>query len=311
MSCHNFLTSLILTNQEMPVEYKLTCFHKTFAVFSPFSFTSHCLYSAYILLIVSLLALSTLSRVHLCPNKCAFPLSMTLFKHSHFLCYSMPSFGVSTISPKKSLSFNIFPTSAIAFITGLNLHHMKNYIRYNSNTNNPFVIIFFKSTQQKLPSDGTLLGRTSERFLWCWLLLLFSSQEVFHSFSIFNLLLFFIHFCSSFCCCCSSFHFQAAFPCHRHSTLASQAREGLHQLWTLTQLLLIAFAFSSTMGATVLSGRFSPTGIFYLMLLHQHFWLKLRLSRPPWEPAVLPLSLQGLIMILETKVQPICLFDSQ
>ena len=62
------------------------------------------------------------------------------------------------------------------------------------------------------------------------------------------LLLLFIHFCSSFCCCCSSFHFQATMPCY--------ACEGLHQLWALPRLLLIAFAFSSTASATVLSGDF-------------------------------------------------------
>ena len=89
------------------------------------------------------------------------------------------------------------------------------------------------------------------RFLWCW---------------------------SSFCCCCSSFvafhfvvvssfDFQATWPCHRHSTLASQTREGLHQLWALPRLLLIAFSFSSTGNATVLSGYFLPTGVFYLTLL--------------------------------------------
>ena len=46
-------------------------------------------------------------------------------------------------------------------------------------------------------------------------------------------------------------------------------------------------------------------------LFYQHFWLIPRLSRPPWEPAVLPWSLQGFILILETQTQPICLFDSQ
>ena len=62
--------------------------------------------------------------------------------------------------------------------------------------------------------------------------------------------------------------------------------------------------------ATALSGHFLPTGISYLMLLHRHF--NLCLSRLPWEPAVLPWSLQGFIlMILETQTQPICLFDSQ
>ena len=53
----------------------MTCLPKAFPVFSPFSFMSRCLYSAYVLLIISLLALSTLLCVHLCPN---LPLSKTL-----------------------------------------------------------------------------------------------------------------------------------------------------------------------------------------------------------------------------------------
>ena len=100
ISCSNFLTSLILSHLEMLVEYKLTtCFPKALLVFSPFSFSSRCLYSAYFLLIVSSLALTTLSCVHF-PNKCPLPLSVTPFKHSCFLCCSVPSFGVSTISQK-------------------------------------------------------------------------------------------------------------------------------------------------------------------------------------------------------------------
>ena len=147
------------------------------------------------------------------------------------------------------------------------------------------------------------LGELPRRFL---LLLFFVSFLYLHFIfvSLFN-------FWSSFCCCCSSFISRLLLPCHQHSTLASQAREGLHQLWALPRLLLIAFAFSSTASATVLSGRFLPTGVFYLTLLHRHFWLNLRLSRPPWEPAVLPWSLQGFILILETQTRPICLFDSQ
>ena len=64
----------------------------------------------------------------------------------------------------------------------------------------------------------------------------------------------------------SLFDFQATLPCHQHSTLASQAREDLHQLWALPRLLLIAFSFSSTASATVFSGHFLPTGVFYLVL---------------------------------------------
>ena len=81
---------------------------------------------------------------------------------------------------------------------------------------------------------------------------------VVHSFLFFILLLFFIYF-------------QATLLCHRHFTLASQAREGLYQLWALPRLLLIAFSFSSTASATVLSGHFLPTGVFYLTLLPDIF----------------------------------------
>ena len=43
----------------------------------------------------------------------------------------------------------------------------------------------------------------------------------------------------------------------------------------------------------------------------QHFWHNLLLSRPPWEPAVLPWSFQGFILIFETQTRPSSLFDSQ
>ena len=80
MYCRNFLTSLILSHREIPVEYRLiTCLPKAFSVFLPLSFSSRCLYSAYVLLIISSLSLSTLLCVHLCSN---LPLSMRFFKHS-------------------------------------------------------------------------------------------------------------------------------------------------------------------------------------------------------------------------------------
>ena len=72
-------------------------------------------------------------------------------------------------------------------------------------------------------------------------------------------------------CFLSLFDFQAILSCHQHSTLASQTREGLHQLWALPQLLFIASSFSSTVSVTVLSGHFLPTGIFYLLLLPNIF----------------------------------------
>ena len=92
MSCCNFLVSLILSHREMLAEYKLmTCLPKAFPVFSPFSFSSRCLYPAYVLFMASSLALSSLPCVHLCPN---LPSSMILFSSSLFLWCSMPSFGV-------------------------------------------------------------------------------------------------------------------------------------------------------------------------------------------------------------------------
>ena len=57
--------------------------------------------------------------------------------------------------------------------------------------------------------------------------------------------------------------FRATFSCHRHSTLDSQAREGLHQLWALPWLLLVALLLPG-LSVTVLPQalRFW-LGIFY------------------------------------------------
>ena len=125
------------------------------------------------------------------------------------------------------------------------------------------------------PSDGTW------RFLWCWL---------------------------SFCCS-SLFRFQATLPCLRHSTLASQAHEGLHQLWALPQLLLIAFCFHLPQALQFWVGIFYPQA-FFTLRSYLTFLDNLLLSRPPRELAVLPWSLQGSILILETQTRRICLFDS-
>ena len=87
---------------------------------------------------------------------------------------------------------------------------MKNNIRYKGNINNTSVIIFFFfNWRAKTPSDVTLLGRTSSEVFVMLVV-------VVHSFLFFILLLFFIYF-------------QATLLCHRHFTLASQAREGLYQ----------------------------------------------------------------------------------
>ena len=163
----------------MSVEYRLiTCLPKVFPVFSHFSFSSHCLLSAYVLFIVPSLGLSTFSCVYCFLPPRTLPLLTALFKNSRFLYWSTPSFSVSTVSAKNSSSFNMFSTSVIAFIKSLNCHHMKNNVRYKGNTNNTSVIILLISTLvifyllfyvlrklNKTLSDGTLLGKTSRRFL--------------------------------------------------------------------------------------------------------------------------------------------------
>ena len=73
---------------------------------------------------------------------------------------------------------------------------------------------------------------------------------------------FFIHFV---------IHFQATLPCHRHSTLASQASEGLHQLWAPLWLLLIALLFRLPQTLWFWVGIFYPQVFFYLTLLPQIF----------------------------------------
>ena len=61
--------------------------------------------------------------------------------------------------------------------------------------------------------------------------------------------------------------------------------------------------------ATVLIENFFTQRCFLPCVPSLTFYL--RLSRPPWEPAVLSSSFQGFILILETQTQPIYLFDSQ
>ena len=221
---------------------------------------------------------------------------------------------INSVSKKSSL-FNIFSTSPIAFITGRSLQHMENIIRNKGNTNNTSVIIFF-NWKSKTPSNGTLLGRTSgEVFIIVVNLFLF-----------FILLLFFIHFCFSFCFC-SSFIFVLhllLFFIHCFSTssftLPWTIAGFLHPFYTFSPAhrRVICDTFISNLSGIFLPwvlwfwmGIFLPTGIFYLTLPHQHFWLNLILSRPPQEPAVLPWSFQGFILILETQTWPICLFDSK
>ena len=115
------------------------------------------------------------------------------------------------------------------------------------------------------------------------------------------------HFWSSFCCCflfvdvlyfVVVFHSHFLFDVTPHPSVdycrvfipnlyfhPSPSRSGLQHFYFQPFRYLLAAS------AMALSGHFLLTGIFYLMLLHRHF--NLRLSRFHWEPAVLSWNLQG------------------
>ena len=144
------------------------------------------------------------------------------------------------------------------------------------------------------------LGEPLRRFLWCWLLSSFCCCI-------------FICRCSSFCCCSS----------HCFST------SSLTLLWTnagvftphfilSVQPIAECFAilsfvqpFRSCHKRYGLEWAFFTYRRFLPYAPSQNFWRNLLLSRTPREPAVLPWSLQGFILIFETQTRPICLFDSQ
>ena len=80
-----------------------------------------------------------------------------------------------------------------------------------------------------------LAGRTSRRVFCCWLLLLFYLAG-------------------------RVLRFWALFPCYQHST---QAREGIHQLWALSWLLLVALLFPGFSVRFLSRAQRVWAGIFY------------------------------------------------
>ena len=142
---------------------------------------------------------------------------------------------------------------------------------------------FFKIKSQKLPAM-VLAWENLRRFLWCW---------------------------SSFCCCYSSFvnalhsHFLFDIIPHPSMDYRQVFRPILYFQPSPSQSDLRHFHFQPfryllTASATVLSGHFLPTGVFYLTLLPNifgtflTFWHNLLLSRFHWEPAVTFLKVAGL-----------------
>ena len=218
---------------------------------------------------------------------------MILFNSSRFLCCSVAFFGVSTTSPKNPSLFSISPTIVIIFIKCRNRQHMKNNIRYKGNTNHTSIIIFLKV-------------KNSQRCYFAWQNLRWGFCDLHFCCCIF------ICPCSSFCCCCSFTFFFDVIPhpfvdYRRGFYTPFYTSSPGHRRVICDTFIFDHFVFAAS--GTVLSGHFLPQCVFYVTLPHQH--LNLGLSRLPWEPAVLPWSLQGFIPILETQTRPICLFDSQ
>ena len=148
------------------------------------------------------------------------------------------------------------------------------------------------------------LGEPPRRFLWYWL-----SHLIFIS-------SLYLHFWSSFCRC-SSFvvflHSHFLFDIISHTSV-----DYLLPFYTVSpahcRVICNTFIFNHSViflprALRFWVGPFLPTGAFLPNASSLTFYL--RLSRPPWEPAVLPWSLQGFILILKTQTRPICLFDSQ
>ena len=149
----------------------------------------------------------------------------------------------------------MFSVSSISFITCRNLSHMRNNVRYKGNINNTSIFLMgtlvFLCDLTKPPAMVLCLGEPPGGF------------------------------CNVGCCYFPHWrflHFRATFLCHRHSILASQASKGLHQLWALPWLLLVALLFARlfrhifTASAKFLSGNFLPTGFFFYLALFPHIF---------------------------------------
>ena len=126
----------------------------------------------------------------------------------------------------------------------------------------------------------------------------FSFIFVLHSVVVLHLLLFFIHFPGYF-----------IMPPALHPGFSGPWRPPPALSSTLTNFdCLCFFIYRERYGfewAFFTHRRFLPYAP------SPRFWLNLLLSRPPWEPAVFPWSLQGFTLILKTQTWPIRLFHSQ
>ena len=141
------------------------------------------------------------------------------------------------------------------------------------------------------------LGEPPRRFLWCWLSFLVFISFLYLYFVVVLYLSFFFILFPGYFTTSPALHPGFSGPWSPPPALIS----------TLTTFdCIFVFIYCKRCGfelAFFTHRRFlpyAPSPTFYL-----------RLSRPPWELGILPWSLQGFILILETQTRPICLFDSQ
>ena len=127
----------------------------------------------------------------------------------------------------------------------------------------------------------------------------------------FTLLFNVISFCCSSFCCCSSFHLQAAFPCHRRSTLASQTREGLHQHWLCPDYFRLRFLFLLPWALRFYVGVFYPQAFFILRSFTDIFDSTCVYQGLPGSRQFFLEVCRASYWLLETQTRPMCLFDSQ
>ena len=119
-----------------------------------------------------------------------------------------------------------------------------------------------------------------------------------------------ICWCSSFSCCIFiwfSGYFTMSLALHPGFSGPWRPAPGLSSTRTTFDCLFF-FIYCERYG---FEWAFFTYRCFLPYFPYWHFWHNPLLSRLPWEPAVMPWNLQGLILILEIQTQPICLFDSQ
>ena len=117
-----------------------------------------------------------------------------------------------------------------------------------------------------------------------------------------------------FICRCSSF----TFAFRHHPSPFRGLSPGFYTHFILSAQPIAEWFAKLSFSTIPLSSYLERYGFEWAFFTHRRFlpygpsptfWL--RFSSLPWEPAVLPWSLQVFILILETQTQHICLFDSK